>query len=164
MALYEDFGDARSYFAVFQRWPAVETGIASQVDEVFQGGAVTGLVGDGVAFDHQRLDRHLEAAVDLTQALLVRDEDFIEKDLVEILFLAQAVNWLDGDARRLHIEEEVGEAGVLRQARVSTGDHHSPVGNLRPTSPDFLATEQPATFRRHGFQTQGGEVGTSRGL
>jgi hypothetical protein len=71
---------------------------------------------------------------------------------------------LDGDPRALHLDEEVGNAFVLRHRRIRAGQHKDPLRVLRAAGPDLLAVDHEivAVFDCRGLQ--GSQVGTGVGL
>ena len=53
----------------------------------------------------------------------------------------------DGDPRRVHVDEERGDAAVARLGRPGARQQHAPIGVLRQARPDLLAVDHP---RRRG--------------
>ena len=65
---------------------------------------------------------------------------------------------------RLHVDEEVGDAAVLRRIRVGAGEHEHPVGGMRAGGPDLLAVDDEVVAIADGASLEAGEVGAGAGL
>ena len=67
----------------------------------------------------------------------------------------------DGDARRLHVDQEVADAPVLRRVGVSPGEQEHAVGVLRLRRPDLLAVDDKVVAV-HGQRASAATRGPSR--
>ena len=65
---------------------------------------------------------------------------------------------------RLHVEEEVADALVLRRVRVGAGDEDAHVGAVRAGRPDLLAVDDVVVAVADGARLEAGEVGAGAGL
>ncbi len=90
--------------------------------------------------------------------------DVLEEHLVELGVPGDLAERADGDARRVHVDEEVGEPLVLRDARVGAGEQHHPVGDLREAGPDLLAVDDVVVAVPHGPGLERREVRARVGL
>src|SRR4029450_10575466 len=70
----------------------------------------------------------------------------------------------DLDARLLHVDDEVGDAGVLGLVGIGAGDEHRQVGDLAPGGPHLLAVHNPLLAVLFGTALQPGEIGPGAGL
>jgi hypothetical protein len=120
------------------------------VDEVFQDALGVHRALDASAFERQRRGGHVPAAILLTQEAGPWHPDIVEEDLVEVMPTGHVDQRLDGDPGALHIDEEVGNAFVLRHRGISAGQHKDPLRVLRAASPDLLAVDDEivAVFNR----------------
>ena len=105
--------------------------------------------------------RLLPRPVDLAEHVIVRHEGVLEHDLVEIVLAGELIDRVHRDARRLHVDEELGQpvaAVLLRRRRgAEQGDHV--VGDVRVAGPDLGAVDQPAAFRLRRLGLRGEQVG-----
>ena len=83
-------------------------------------------------------------------ALVLRPDDAVlgdehvgEEDLVELGLVGDLAQRPDLDARRAHVDDEVGDALLLRRVGIGAGETHAPVGELRVARPHLLAVEHP---------------------
>ena len=65
---------------------------------------------------------------------------------------------------RLHVDDEVRDALVLRRVGVGAGQADAPARELRVRRPHLLTREQPAVVDAHGARLQRREVGAGVGL
>ena len=70
----------------------------------------------------------------------------------------------DGDAGRLHVEQQVADAAVLRRVRVRAGEHEHPVGEVGAGGPDLLAVDDVVVAVADGAGLEAGEVAAGAGL
>jgi hypothetical protein len=138
-----DLGDAVAHHRVFdggapaaQRRPrarqqALELGghelrIADQVALVLQGGA-----------------RHRPALAALADEVLRRRAHVVEEHLVELEASGDLLERTHLDARRLHVDEQVGDAGVLAGVGLGAEQAEHEVGLAGVAGPDLLAVDHP---------------------
>ena len=117
----------------------------------------------------QRRPGQPPAAVDLADHAVVGHEDVVEEDLVEHRLAGQLAQRPDVDARARHVDEEVGDAGVLLRVGVRCGPGRCPsrprwaseVQTFWPVSrqPDRRPSRDPSALR-----AQRREVGAGAGL
>src|SRR5207248_2138057 len=89
---------------------------------------------------HQRRDRHAPAVAHAAEPLAIRDANVGEIDLVEVGGARDLLDTPDLDARRFHVEEEVGQALVLGRAGITPRDEHAPVRAMYSPSSWFQIT------------------------
>ena len=119
---------------------------------------------DRRALVHQRGHGHPPAVAHATDAVGVGHADVGEVDLVELGLAGHLAQRTDLDARRVHVEREVGEPLVLRGLGVGAGDEHAAVGDVGQRVPDLLAVDHPLVAVAHGPTAQAGQVGPGTGL
>ncbi len=115
------------------------------------------LGGQGVAAD-------LPAAVHLAEHVLVGNEHVVDEDGVEHRVAGELAQRPHLDTLALHVEQEVGDAVVLRRARVGARQQRAPLGELRGGGPDLLAGDAPAAVDLGGLGGQAGQVGSGARL
>ena len=118
----------------------------------------------GHALVGQRRAGERPAAVDLADHAVVGHEDVVEEDLVEHRQPGHLPERADVDARRAHVDDDVGDAEVLRRARVGAGEADAPVGFVRHRGPHLLPVQQPAAVGAGAGRGERGEVGAGAGL
>src|SRR5919202_2997011 len=89
------------------------------------------LVGEG------RL-RDLPAGVQLADKVLGRHADVVEEDLAELLAAADLLQGPDRHPRRVHVDQEAGDALVLRRRRVGARQQQAPVAVQAAARPDLM--------------------------
>ena len=92
----------------------------------------------------ERLVRDLPAFVLRADDPVLGNEHVGEEDLVELGLVGDLAQRPHLDARVAHVDDEVGDALVLRRVGIGAGEAHAPVGELRVARPHLLAVEQPA--------------------
>src|SRR5439155_11960866 len=112
----------------------------------------------------KRVHRDPPAAVLRSDHVVARDGDGVEEDLVELGAARQLPERPDGDARRLHVDDEIGDAAVLRRRRVGAGEADRPAREPREARPDLLPRETVAVALALGPGADGGQVGAGAGL
>src|SRR5690606_18837449 len=100
-----------------------------------------------------------ERAVRLPDEVLGRDPDVVEVDLAEVAAAGHVDDGLDGDPRRAHVDDELGEPLVGPGVRVGPGDEVAPVGRRGAGGPDLLAVDDPVVAVAHGPGADAGDVG-----
>ena len=85
-------------------------------------------------------------------------------DLVELGLARDLTEGSHLDARRVHVEGEVGHALVLGLLRVGAGDQHPPVGEVGHGVPHLLAVHHPLVAVAQGTGAEAGEVAPGAGL
>ena len=93
--------------------------------------------------------------------MIVRNEGVVEHDLVEIVLAGHLDDRIDGDARRLHVDEELREAvaAVLLGRRRSAEQAEHVVGDVRVAGPDLRAVDLPAAVDLGRLGLGGEQVG-----
>ena len=122
------------------------------------------VVAEVPALEPERRHGDLPPVVDAADDVVLRAAHVGEEDLVE---LRRAVDLLDGphlDARLLHRDEQVRDAGVLRRVGVGAGQQEDVVGVLRLGGPDLLAVDDPLVAVELGPGLEAGQVGAGVGL
>ena len=76
-------------------------------------------LGDARALGGERRDRDLPALALLAESILDRHANVVEEDLGEHLAAAHVLDRPNLDARRVHRNEQTGDAVVLRSTSVS---------------------------------------------
>ena len=115
------------------------------------------LVGQGRAAD-------APAVPGLTDHGIVGHEDVGQEDLVEHGGAGELAQGPDVDALGVHVDDEVGDAGVLGRVGVGPGQADPEVGRLGQRRPDLLAVEEPAALDLVGPGAQRGQVRPGAGL
>jgi hypothetical protein len=83
----------------------------------------------------------LPSLIQLSDEVLPRYSHVLEEHLVEAFVARHLHQRPDGDPGRLHVDQNVGDAVVLRRAWVGTGEAKHPIGELRVRSPNLLAVD-----------------------
>src|SRR5207249_5799074 len=112
----------------------------------------------------ERVHRDAPAPVLRSDHVVARDRDGVEEDLVELGATRQLPERPDGDARRLHVDDEVGDAPVLRGRRVRAGEADRPPREPREARPHLLPREAVAVALAVGPGADRRQVGTGAGL
>ena len=91
-------------------------------------------------------------------ALIKRPDDkalryagIVNKDLIKFVFARDLINRAHFDAFLLHIDDEHRKAFMLRNVRISSGQHDTIVRKLCTGSPDLLAVDHPFIAILDGF-------------
>ena len=119
---------------------------------------------DGGALVHQRGHRHPPAVAHVADAVGVGDADVGQVDLVELRLAGDLAQRPDLDARRVHVDGEVGQALVLRLVGVGAGDEHPAVGQVGHRVPHLLAVDHPLVAVLHRPGAEAGQVGAGARL
>ena len=145
---------------------AVQPGLADEIAQLAQGDLDPHLQREGQAgaLVHERGDRHRPAVALPADDVLVRDPRLLEEQLVELGLAGDLHQRPDLHAVLLHVEQEVGEAPVLRRVRVGAGDEHAPLGLVRVGGPHLLAGHDPLVAVPDRAGLERGEVGARLGL
>ena len=106
----------------------------------------------------------LPALAHLAQALAVGDAHVGEEHLVEVGAARHLLDRPHFHARRLHRQEEHGQALVLGHVGIGAGDDDAVVGVMRARGPDLLAVDHPAVAVTLGPGADAGHVGARRRL
>ena len=113
---------------------------------------------------HQRRDRDRPALVDVAEHVLVRHAHVVEEHLVERRAAVHLLQRLDRHARRLHVDDERGDALVLLGVGVRAADDLAEVGVLRAGRPHLLAVDHPLVAVAHRRRRQRRDIGAGAGL
>ena len=115
---------------------------------------------DRRALEVERRNGGVPAPVLLADDVLFRYAHVIEEHLVELVGAGHVHQRLHRDARRLHIQDEVGNPLVLGRVRVGAGEQDHPLGHMRQRGPDLLAVEDVVVTVAHGFRLERGQIRT----
>jgi hypothetical protein len=100
---------------------------------------------------HQRGQGDPPAAVDHAEAVVVRHPHAGQEDLVEVAAPAHLAQRPDVHPGRAHVDEERGDALVLRRVRIGPAQRHADLAVLRHRRPDLLplttGTPEPPIWR-----------------
>nr|VTP01291.1 hypothetical protein BIN_B_02845 [Mycobacterium kansasii] len=100
----------------------VEMAVADELHELRQSSQEVGVAAaDRHAFGRQRVAADLPAPVHVTEHQLVGDEHVVEVDGVEHRVARQFTQRLYLHALAFHVQQEIGDAVVLRRVRVGPG-------------------------------------------
>ena len=88
------------------------------------------LATDAAAFDHEGGVRDAPAVVEFPDEVIVGNARFVDEDLVEQRTPRHLTEGANFDAGLAHREHEVGQASVLGQVRVGSGDEDPVIGPL----------------------------------
>ena len=94
------------------------------------------------ALEHQRRRRDLPALVERPDEVLLRHDDILEEHLVEMPVAVQQYQRPHRDPRRLHVDQQIGDAVMLRRVRVGAHQQKAPIGEMRARGPHLLAVDQ----------------------
>ena len=100
--------------------------------------------GERPALVQERRHRDVPAAADLADDVLDRHLDAAQEDLVELRVAGDLRERPHLDARRVHVDDQVREAGVPLRVRVGSRDEDAEVGDVRVRRPDLLPVEDEA--------------------
>ena len=87
-----------------------------------------------------------------------------EEHLVEVGDAGDLAQRPHVDAGRLHVDDEVRDAAVLRLLGIGARDQDPPVGVLRVRVPHLLPVDDPLVAVAHRTRAERGEVGAGTGL
>ncbi|SKX83721.1 Uncharacterised protein [Mycobacteroides abscessus subsp. abscessus] len=104
------------------------------------------------------------AAVDLTDHALVGHEHVVEKNLVEVGLTRQLAQWSDVDARRRHVDQEVGDPLVFRRLGIRARETDPPLRVVRLRGPDLLPCQTPTALDANSPGAQRRKVGACLGF
>ena len=116
---------------------------------------------DGQALVHQGGQRHFPALANAAEALGVGQTDIVEIDLVKARLTIGLLDRHDAHARRVHAQEEHGQALVLGHVRVGAGDQDAPLRIVRAAGPDLLAIDHPVVAIALSLGAQTCQIGTT---
>ena len=92
---------------------------------------------------HQRREGDRPAAVDVAEAVVVGHADVVEEHLVEARPAGHLAQRPHLDARCVHVDDEAGEALVLRLVGVGAADDLADVAVVGAGGPHLLAGDDP---------------------
>ncbi|MNZ67703.1 hypothetical protein D3C78_859580 [compost metagenome] len=98
----------------------------------------------------------------LAEQILVGNEHVFEEHFVEVMLADHVVDRSDGNARRLQVDDQLGQAGmaILLVLRAGAQQGHQVVRAVSAGGPDLLAVHTPATLYLLGAGAYRGQVGT----
>ena len=156
-------GDLAAHLLVPDRRPVLEVGVARQLHQLVDIEAARRQA-DRQPLVHQGGERGLPALAHLAQALAVGNAHVGEEHLVEVGAARHLLDRPHLDARRLHRQEEHGEAGVLGHVGIGAGDDDAVVAVVRARGPHLLAVDHPTLAVPLGPRADAGHVGARRRL
>src|SRR5262245_36521180 len=149
--------------AVLDRGTPLEAGRPREAEEVAHPpGTAAGA--DGDALVHERGQRHAPAVADAPEPVLLRDADVVQEDLVEARGAVDLADRAHLDPGRVHVDDEVGEARVLRGVGIGAGHDHPEVAEVGERAPDLLSGEHPPVAAPGCARAQAREVAARAGL
>ena len=121
------------------------------------------------AADHRPLVREHRVGdappfVDRPEPARVGNGHVREEHLVEVRHAVDLAQRPDLDAGRVHVEEERGDALVLRRIEIRAREQEAPIAVMRARRPDLLAVHDPLLAIGHGACAQPGQVRTGARL
>jgi hypothetical protein len=105
-----------------------------------------------------------EAAVELADEVVARHAHPVEGDLAEVGVAGHVPDRADLDARRPHVDDELGQPAVARRRGVGAGDEVAPVGQRCARGPHLPAGHHPVVAVADGPGPQRGQVRPRVGL
>src|SRR5262249_17237121 len=108
---------------------------------VFQGDALEDLLLEGeprAALVGERRHGDLPASIHVPDDVSTRYGHGVEEYLAELGRSGDLPERPDRDTGTLHVEDEVGQAAVLRQRRIRAREENAPAGELRVARPHLL--------------------------
>ena len=146
-------------------WPFRFVRLA-QRDQPLQRGAQADVADhrEHVALVGERRERHAPALVDLADHVGRGHAHVLEEDLVELGLAGDLAERPDGDARRLHVDQDERDALVLGRARIGAHEEEAPFRHVRHAGPDLLAVDDVVVAVEHGARLEIGEVAARVGL
>ncbi len=73
--------------------------------------------------------------------VLLRHRDIFEKHLVEMPMAVQQHQRAHGDARRLHVDQQIADAVMLGRFGIGAHQQKAPIGEMRARGPHLLAVD-----------------------
>ncbi len=116
------------------------------------------------ALERQRRSRLVPAPIELAEQTRARHPDVVKVHLIEMVSIGHIDKRFDCNARRLHIQEKIGNPPVFWRIGIGAGQHKNPVRMMRHTGPNLLATNDKliAILHRAGLQRR--QIRTGIGL
>ena len=116
------------------------------------------------ALVEERRHRDVPAAADLADHVLERHLDAAQEDLVELGLARDLAQRPHLDAGRVHVDDQVGEAGVALRVGVGAGEEDAEVRDVRVRRPDLLPVDDEAVALEARRRADAGEIGAGTGL
>ncbi len=118
----------------------------------------------GAALERQKVHGDGPAVAFVSQGAVEGDHDVVEEDLAELLHPVHRSKGLDGDAGRIHVDEQRGDAAMGGVGRACSREEHAPLRVLGEARPDLLPAYAPSVVGLRGPAGQRGEVATGAGF
>ena len=96
--------------------------------------------------------------------ILRRHFHVVEEDLVDLVAAVDGLDRAHGDARRLHVDEQEGNALLFLRRRIGAHQAEDPVGILRQRGPGLLAVDHVVAVGALRRSLQRREIGAGAGL
>ena len=116
--------------------------------------------GEHRAFVHEHGAGDRPSCADGAEPVLVGDQRAIEEHLVELAVPGYFPQRANGHPRLPHIEQEGGDALVLRDRGVGAGEQDPASRLVREAAPQLLPADPPALGRLHRAGGEASQVGT----
>src|SRR3990172_578085 len=158
--------DLLAEHGVLGYWLAVLHGALRQRDQALESDAKADVAdhGQDIPLVGERRDGHAPPLVDLADDVGCWHADALEEDLVELGLARDLLERPDADARRLHIDEDEGDALVLGRAGVRADEVEAPVGDMGHAGPDLLTVDDVPVAIEDGARLEVGQVAAGVGL
>src|SRR5439155_20290262 len=99
--------------------------------------------GDRPPLEREARERDVPAVTDRSDAIRIGNDDIVEEHLGEVRVAVHLTQRADVDARRAEVEPERGDALVLRDGGVVTGEQQSVARVRTAAGPHFLTRHAP---------------------
>ncbi len=105
-----------------------------------------------------------EAVVLLADEVAAGHAHAVERDLAEVAVGRHVDDRADADAGRVHVDDELGQSGVLRRVRVGPSDQVAPVREGGAARPHLLTVDDPVVAVAYRPRPQRRDVAAGVGL
>ena len=112
----------------------------------------------GPALVAERVHRDLPAVAAAAEEVLLRHHDVVEEQLAELGMACDLGHRAQLDAGRAHVDDEHGDALVLRRGVVGAREHAAPPRELAPRHPRLLAGDDVVVVVLDGARAQRREI------
>ena len=116
------------------------------------------------ALEHQGRDRDLPALIELADQVFLRHHDVLEKHLVEMPVTVEQDQRAHGDARRLHVDEQIADPVMLGRVGIGAHQQKAPIGEMRARGPHLLPVDDEMVAAIDGARPEAGEVAARAGF
>src|SRR6266404_204819 len=116
------------------------------------------------ALEHQSRDRDFPALVQRPNQILLRNCHVLEEYLVEVPVAVEQDERAHGDARRLHVDQEIADALMFRRVGVGAHQEKAPIGEMRARRPYLLPVDDEVLASIDCAGSEAGEIAARVGL